>query len=113
MSARMKNSHEVVANLRELLKLTGITQRELARRLGTTPSHLNLYFTGKSDMHSAKLIEILHVLGIDLDSLIQERIGRILQNEAEVDPSCLYVKLQNMASHTREPLLRIIKTLAG
>jgi transcriptional regulator with XRE-family HTH domain len=112
-SSRSKRSEEVVNGLRDLLKLTGLTQRDLAKHLSTTPSHLNLYFKNKSDMHSAKLVETLHFLGIDLASLIDERVSTLKKANGRVDASSLYLKLQNIKEYNKGPLLKIIKTLAG
>jgi transcriptional regulator with XRE-family HTH domain len=54
--------HPIVRRCREL----GITQRELARRLGVRPGTVSRYVTGKTmlfpnDMRTIKLLEVLKI----------------------------------------------------
>ena len=112
-STRSVRSEELVKGLRELMKLTGLTQRDLAQHLNTTPSHLNLYFKNKSDMHASKLIETLHFLGIDLKAIVESRIDSLKNKSPQIDASTLYLKLQRIKAYNKGPLLKIIKTLAG
>lgn len=103
----------LISLLRELLSSAHVTQKDLALGLGMKPSHINLYFKGKSDIHSRKLVSILKMLGIDLESLVRERIEMLSRNEGKVSSENLFSKLDQVKDFNREPLLRIIKHLAG
>lgn len=112
-SKRTQIRSQVIGALRELLKQTGLTQKELAQRLGTTPGHLNLYLTGKSDMHSINLIAILEALGIDLAEILNERIRQVSgRGKKRIDSASIYARLENIKACNRKPLLKLVKSLA-
>lgn len=48
----------------------GISQAELARRVGMQPSHLNRFLKGHGDIRALRFIEILNELGFDLEALM-------------------------------------------
>lgn len=106
------STNSVVPQLRELLRLSNLTQRDLARGLGVRPSHLNLYFTEKSDMHSHKLIDMLDMLGIDVRAQLAERIAELKKEPAKAVSAHLLMKLEGIRDFNRESLARIIQMLA-
>jgi transcriptional regulator with XRE-family HTH domain len=104
---------DLVGKLRTLLRLTHVTQRDIAAALEIQPSQLNVYFTGKGDMHSKKLIRLLEVLGVDLNEILEQRIRELQHSNEKVTTPALRLKLEALRDHNRESLLRIIKALAG
>ncbi len=69
-------------------KALGVSQADLARRSGISPSYLNLIERNKRDVGGALLKRIAHALGIDLDSLTGESEQKLIQDleEAFSDP---------------------------
>lgn len=102
----------LVPLLRELMRETQVTQRDLAAGIGATSSQLNLFFTGKSDMHSRKLVGLLRALGIDLEEILEQRLNEIRNQESPKSQTALHAKISALGEHRREPLLAIIKMLA-
>lgn len=103
----------MVPLLREFMKEAGVTQRDLAAAIGVKSSQLNLFFTGKSDMHSRKLVLLLKSLGIDLERILADQLQEIRNQSAQRHPSSLIAKINAMDPEQRKPLLAIVKMLAG
>ena len=61
--------------IKKLSVLMGLSQAELARRVGMLPSHLNVYLQGKGDIHSGRFIEILAECGIDIEELVDKKLA--------------------------------------
>lgn len=57
----MKAQEQMVATIRNLMAAQGITQAELARRIGRTPKHVNKVLNGAAG--SMELDYWLYVLG--------------------------------------------------
>lgn len=60
-----------------LAKAKDLTQTEIAGEVGMQLSHINRYFNGASDITSIHFVDILKVLGIDVDKLASEEIKNI------------------------------------
>lgn len=60
-------------NLRFYRRNLGITQEELARRVGSTRSSINNYESGKSEPNFEGLCCLTRELGVDLDQLLMEQ----------------------------------------
>ena len=56
--------------IKQLAVLAGVSQAELARRVGMLPNHLNVFLQGKGDIHSARMVELLSELGIDVEEML-------------------------------------------
>jgi transcriptional regulator with XRE-family HTH domain len=61
-------------NLNKLIQTKRITQTEIARQLNVPPSQVNRFIRGHNDIYAQHLIEILGILGIDLEQIIHQRI---------------------------------------
>lgn len=62
-SARLR--YEILAALHESLEESGITQTELARRLGIRKSAVNQVLNGDGNMRISTLAEYLHAMGLE------------------------------------------------
>ena len=60
-----------------LAVLRGISQVELAKRLGMQPSHLNHFLKGRGDVRSAQLLRILRELGIDVEEALNREVAAL------------------------------------
>lgn len=60
-------------NLRFYRSNLGITQEELARRVGSTRSSINNYESAKSEPSFEALCRLTSELGVDLDQLLMEQ----------------------------------------
>ncbi|MFJ9674861.1 helix-turn-helix domain-containing protein [Streptomyces sp. NPDC101221] len=64
-AARLR--YEALATIHESLEESGLTQTELARRLGIRKSAVNQVVHGDGNMRVSTLAEYLHALGFELD----------------------------------------------
>lgn len=103
----------IVSQIREMLEQAGLTQKEVAQRLGITPSQLNRYFQSKTDMSGTRLVLLLQCLGIDLEGILADNLRSSQMGVKLPDTAALLVRLENMKPYNRKPLLRLIKALAG
>ena len=57
-----------------LAKAKDLTQSRIASEVGMQPSHINRYFNGASDITSGHFVDILRVLGIDVEKQTSEQL---------------------------------------
>ena len=75
MTVRQKNSN--MNRIKEVLTAKGVSQTELANRLGKTFNMVNLYATNKVQPPIPVLYQIADVLNVDVrDLLIPNKVGR-------------------------------------
>ncbi len=55
----------------------GLSQTELAARIGTATSHISRIETGKSDIKISSLIRIIEVLQVSADDLLQANVPTV------------------------------------
>lgn len=67
-------SSNLVQKIYALFTARGMSQAELARRIGMQPSHLNRFLKGHGDMGSARLVSLLSELGVDLERVVDEAL---------------------------------------
>jgi ribosome-binding protein aMBF1 (putative translation factor) len=65
-------SKELGANLRKTVPLTGMTQKELADKLGITTAMLSRYIHGVSTPSATKLHRIAKIVGCTMDELFDD-----------------------------------------
>ena len=70
-STQSKEYHLLLELLREARTEAGVTQVELAERLGTTQSFISKVERGELRLDVLQMRDICHVLGISLPGLIQ------------------------------------------
>ena len=59
-------------NIKDAREAAGISQAELAERIGTTRQQIGKYETGEQDMTVARLVQIATALGVEPDRLIEK-----------------------------------------
>ena len=104
------NFKRLSGKLTQLCKHYGLTQVELAKRLGMQPSHLNIYLRGRSDIHSQRLIQLLEEIGISVEDQVDRALERFVQ-PAEKEEDRLAVAFRRMSRAERESLSLIISRL--
>ncbi len=68
----MKDIRQRVSDqIRELRKLKGFTQKELAKRLAVAETTVNRYESGEQNLTIETLQKIADALGVDLPTLIK------------------------------------------
>ena len=66
MEARMKpETQRLIDLLRTTLRVLGISNREIARRIGMSPSYISKLFAGVSDLHLDHVIQICEAADIE------------------------------------------------
>lgn len=114
-------SDEVMALIREICREVGIKQRDLAAHLHLKPSQMNLYFSGKVEMRTERLVRTLEILGVDVRLALRERLAEIkgrgtqlvVEDAEMIDDSKILAKIGRVKSPKRESLLRIIELLGS
>jgi len=100
--------------VRALSQSVGVSQKDLALNMGLKPSQLNLYFNDRAEMKASRFVELLELLGIDIDHLLEERLHRLRENsETIIDDSNLYTKLGRLRGAKRKSLQKIICILGA
>lgn len=100
----------LISRVKLLAQLIGISQKDLALNLGLKPSQMNLYFNEKAEMKANRFVDLLKVLGVDVETLLEEKI-RSLQSSSEIDDATLHAKLGRVTGRKKKSLLKIIKIL--
>lgn len=108
--APLNSQNQFVEDLREVMNLLGVSQKEIAAALGVRSNHINLYFRSKSDIHSAKLLLILNYLGIDVHQLIKKRIDQ-LSGKKSSDVNLMALRLRRLKPSSRNSILRLVEHL--
>ncbi len=105
-----QTQEDFVNDLREVMTLLGLSQKEVAEALGVRSNHINLFFRAKSDIHSAKLLMILDLLGIDVRKLVKKRIGQ-LSGKKSSEVNVLALRMRHLNPSSRNSLLRLVDQL--
>lgn len=111
----MNGEQSVMELVRDLVDLTDLKQKDVANQMGLKASQMNLYFNGHSEMRANRLVELLDILGINVQAEIQKRI-RALKEErsvAHLDQFALAVKLGSVDQSTRKSLKSLIEQLGA
>ena len=108
-------SDELMDKIREACALMGIRQKDLADYLDMKPSQMNLYFRGKVEMRSDRLITLLGVLGIDIEELLSEKIRALGGSSASSNSSenKMLASLGRLDDYKKQSLLKIIGILGA
>ncbi len=64
-----------------LAKAKGLTQAEIAKKVGMNSTHINRYFKGSSDLVSDHFVNIVTVLGIDIDYAVTAELTKLTSDE--------------------------------
>ena len=59
-------------NIKDAREAAGISQTELAERIGTTRQQIGKYETDTQDMTVARLVQIATALGVEPDRLLEK-----------------------------------------
>lgn len=106
----------ICRKIRELTALNGLSQAELARRAGLQPSQLNVYLQGRGDLHSRKLVRILLELGLDIETLLEQRISQRRSAErklvASSDLTEILEHLRDMPRAESEAISLVVQRMA-
>ena len=81
--------------IKEAREYAGLSQKDLAERIGVAPNTFHGYESGKHDPKSELLVDIARVCGVSVDFLLgitKEKAPAPSNDDAEakVDPSVLY-----------------------
>jgi predicted transcriptional regulator/DNA-binding XRE family transcriptional regulator len=88
--------------LRALRRRENLSQAELARRLGISPSYLNLIEHGRRALSAPLLLQLAQVFQLDLQSFSSEHDGRLVTDLLEVFGDALFEAHDLTAPEIRE-----------
>lgn len=96
-------------NLRETRELRGITQSELAKKLGVSQTNIYNYEVGRTEPNIDTLIRLSHILEVSVDYLVGNSnefgIISIVQPEPNKEENELLNYFRNISPPARESLL--------
>lgn len=72
---------ELIGRLRLARRREGVTQGQLARRLGKSQSYVSKIETGERRVDLVELLVICETLGISLDAVVPEELRHLLESE--------------------------------
>lgn len=102
-----------MVGVRELCRLMGIRQKELAASLNMKPAQMNVYFQGKAEMRAERMIELLKILGLDIEKQIQDKINEMGGESKTANSSKILASMGGLHETNRKSLLKIIKMLGA
>lgn len=104
----------LILQIRQLCQSLGISQRDLAASLQLKPSQMNLYMQGKVEMKADRLLQVLSILGLDIEALLNQRLTALAQSETPVmREQTVLAKIGRLDEYKRESLLKIISILGS
>ena len=72
-------------NLKHLRKIKGITQEQLARKLGINRSMIGAYEEGRAEPKMETILNICHYFEIDINSLILNDLSKTEKTGEKID----------------------------
>lgn len=66
---------EIRTSIREAMSRQGLTQVDLAKRLGISPPALSQVLSGRRGTMPESLMDVLHALGLTLEAVPTEQAG--------------------------------------
>ncbi len=89
------NQINLGSKISEYRQNMGLTQEELAMRIGITPQALSKWERGQSLPDLALLIDLCHILGCSADVLLGTAVANITENEDEKSQKEIWENLRN------------------
>lgn len=89
--------------------MKGMTQSELAQKLGMTPKYISNIECGGKKPTLETFVAIANALEVDANALLVD----VLNTADEIKCSALWEKLAAFPSEKRQKLLRIMELIAG
>lgn len=74
----------VLARLRDALRLSGMSQNELARRVGLAQGQLSGIFNGSKVTTFTEMVDLTDALGLDLATVVAEAQAALVDPASEV-----------------------------
>lgn len=110
-------SKALLEKLNALIKLDGLSQAELARRVGIQPSHLNRFLKGHGDIRSFLFASLLEELGINIAQIIEreflQRSSARSTTKSERDSNHIGDLLRGLPSAERRAVAFLVETMAN
>ena len=91
-----EQKERVIRMLRTALRLLGLTNREIERRLGYTPSYLTRLFSGQIELRFEHIAEIVDAMGMTTEEFFQ--FAYPVRTDERSDPA---IKLNEMLEELR------------
>lgn len=114
METQNSDPQDFHSQIKAIIRAAHLTQKDLGKSVGMTPSHISLFLNGKLDLQSRKLIRLLEALGVDIHNILKQRLEELSSpQDSDSDLLRMKVKFDHLPENHRAPLLRIMESLAG
>ena len=112
-SNKNSKSERVMSQIRQLSHNLGVRQKDLAATLGLKPSQMNLYMQGKVDMRADRMMNVLEVLGIDIEEILSTKLANSNNTPGIAPTETVLAKIGRLDDCKRESIFKIIKVLGS
>ncbi|MCB0367147.1 MAG: helix-turn-helix transcriptional regulator [Bdellovibrionaceae bacterium] len=85
MACEIDGEFGLSSKLALLAGMMKISQVEMANRCGLSRITVNRFFRGRTQIKASDLMELMDVLGIDLEQLVDRRIGEVMEGGPETN----------------------------
>ena len=102
------DTNKVGKRIQEVRQLSGMTQSELAQKLGMTPKYISNIECGGKTPTLETFVAIANALQVDANALLVD----VLDISGEIKCSALWEKLLVFPPEKRQKLLRIMELIA-
>jgi len=101
--------------IKDLLVASGVRQKDLAEKMGMKASQMSLYFNGKSEMRADRFVELLEILGVDVEASIQNKLSELDHKNipSQCGTSHMLIKLDRVRGTARKSLKDLIELLGA
>ena len=93
--------------IKQAREAQGLTQEQLAERVGLSPSHISVIERGYKTPRLETFVEILNILKVDANSILTD----VLSVSNEIASSLLSNKLSALSQTQQKMILRVLETL--
>ncbi len=99
----------MVLKIKELREESGMTQKELASRIGNLQRNVSNWENGISEPDCKTLIDIADVFDVSLDELLgrERTVGAVKENTVE---KTIMGKLRKLTAEQKDAILRLINS---
>lgn len=109
----MGKKEEIGIRIRTMRKSRNMTQEDLARSIGQSPSSITMYETGRRSPDYETLEALADIFNVPMSSIVSESMpdDPLLNSPHTIEARLLAQGVDNMPKEQREQALNIMKTV--
>lgn len=108
----MTLSEEIGARLREQRKENGLTQDQIAEKLGISKRTQGNYESGSSDAPAGYLSKVMQDLGFDVNYILTGQRAKVIESSLDMVEDSIIKMFRCIPDFDQKAILRILKGMA-